>query len=152
MIPEDTMTVGGKDVPAGPALRDASGAEHMKHGGAFPFKVAEEGAMVRVQDSEASWPEDKTSILNHIVKSDDPLGQPPMEHGAYDALNSTVRGLFRGAALYSHAGEGSTEKLRELLSEGTEQIDYQDPSGATPAWQSAYKGQTDCLRVLAEQK
>merc|ERR1740130_2562287 len=123
MIPEDTMTVGGKDVPAGPALRDASGAEHMKHGGAFPFKVAEEGVMVRVQDSEASWPEDKTSILNHITQSDDPLGKPPKEHGAYDALNSTVRGLFCGAALHSHAMMGRTEKVRELLSEGPAQID-----------------------------
>merc|ERR1740117_484642 len=126
-----------KYVPAGPALRDASGAEHIKSaiegkGGCFPPKVAEEGVMVRVQDSDASWEEDKTSILNHITQSDDPLGQPPMEHGAYDALNSTVRGLFRGAALYSHAMGGNTEKVRELLSEGTEQIDYQAPNGETP--------------------
>merc|ERR1740130_196502 len=131
MIPEDTMTVGGKAVPAGPALRDASGAERIKHGGCFPPKVAEEGVMVRVQDSEASWEEDKTSILNHITQSDNPLGQPPKEHGAYDALNSTVRGLFRGAALLSHAMEGRTEKVREVLSEGTEQIDYQAPNGET---------------------
>jgi hypothetical protein len=106
MIPEGTQVNGDKKVPAGPALRDASGAEHVKSaiegkGGFFPPKVAEEGVMVRVQDSEASWEQDKTSILNHITQSDDPLGQPPMEHEAYDALNSTVRGLFRGAALYT---------------------------------------------------
>ena len=90
----------------------------MEHGGCFPFKVATEGVMVRVQDSEASWEQDKTSILNHITQSDDPLGQPPMEHEAYDTLNNTVRGLSRGAALlqYSHAVSGNTEKLRELLS------------------------------------
>merc|ERR1712166_337399 len=134
MIPENTQTFGDEVVPAGPALRDASGAEHIKsaiegNGGFFPPEVAEEGVMVRVQDSEASWEEDKTSILNHITQSDDPLGQPPMEHDAYEALNSTVRGLFRGAALLSHALQGRTEKLRELLSDcTTEQIDYQAPA------------------------
>ena len=30
MIQEDTQTFGGKDVPAGPALRDADGKEHVK--------------------------------------------------------------------------------------------------------------------------
>ena len=108
--------------------------------------------MVRVQDSEASWEEDKTSILNHITQTDDPLGQPPMEHEAYDALNSTVRGLFRGAALYTYAMEGNTGKLRELLSEGAEKIDYQTPDGSTPALRAAVNGQVDCLRLLAENK
>merc|ERR1712166_467593 len=87
-----------------------------------------------------------------ITQSDDPLGQPPKEHGAYDALNSTVRGLFRGAALFSHALHGNTEKLRGLLSEGTKQIDYQTPDGATPAKISAQQGHSDCLRLLADCK
>ena len=69
-------------------------------------------------------------------------------------MNSTVRGLFefRGAALFSHAMGGDTEKLGELLLEGTGQIDYQAPNGAAAAYMSAQNGHSDCLRLLAESK
>ena len=157
MIQKDTQLFNGKKVPAGPALREADGTEHVKSategkGGAFPFKVATEGVMVRVQDAEATRDEDQVSILNHIVRSDDPLGQPPREHEEYDKLNRMVRGLFIGAALYTHAMSGNTEKLRELLSEGAEKIDYQAPDGATPASIAAFGGHSDCLRILVQSK
>merc|ERR1712166_1354755 len=74
------------------------------------------------------------------------------EHDEYDKLNRMVRGLFIGAALYTHANHGNTEKLRELLSEGTERIDYQAPDGETPAFTAAFNGRSDCLLILAENK
>ena len=160
MIPEDTQLSGDETVPEGPALRDASGKEHIKPqivegtdiSGFFPPEVATSGALTRVQDAEASWPSDKTTILNHIVGSADPSSEPPTEHATYDKMNRTVQGLFRGAALFSHAMNGETQKLLDLLSECTEGIDYQSPSGATPASQAAQKGHTDCLQVLVDHK
>ena len=157
MIPEGTQGYGNKPVPEGPALQDASGEEYIKSakegkGGFFPPEVAESGALVRVQDAEASWPSDKTVILNHIVGSADPSSEPPAEHATYDKMNRTVQGLFRGAALFSHALHGRPQKLRDLLSQCTEGIDYQIPSGGTPAYISALKGHTDCLQVLAANK
>ena len=70
MIPENTQRYGGEIVPAGPALRDADGKEHVKpEGGCFPPTVATEGMRIRVQDAQASRKEDRVSILNHIVQS-----------------------------------------------------------------------------------
>ena len=157
MIEEGTEKYGDDAVPPGPALRDAKGAEHIKSaqegkGGFFPCKVAKAGALVRVQDAEASWANDKTAILNHIVESADPNSEPPTEHAGYDKMNREVQGLFRGAAMYSHAMQGRTEKMRDLLSEGTEGITYQSPGGETPAYTSANYGQMECLQLLAESK
>ena len=157
MIPENTQTHDDKWVPSGPALRGADGEEHIKSakegkGGFFPPKVAEVGAFIKLQDAGVSWESDKVSILNHIVQSDDPTREPPKEHAEYDRINCKVRGLFRGAAMYSYAIDGNTEKLRELLSAGTEDIDYQTPTGATPTWQAAYEGNTECLQLLLQCK
>ena len=158
MIQEGTQSMSATGpVPAGPALRDADGKEHIKSategkGGFFPPKVATEGVMVRVQNAQATRDEDQVSILNHIVRSDDPLSQPPREHEEYDKLNRMVRGLFIGAALYTHAMRGNTEKLRELLSDGAEKIDSQSPAGATPASQAAFGGHSDSLRILVQSK
>ena len=158
MIEEDTQLYGDNPVPAGPALRDADNKEHIKSakegkGGFFPAKVAEAGALVRVQDAEASWACDKTTILNHIVGSADPSSEPPTEHASYDKMNRTVQGLFRGAAMFTHSMRGRIQKLRELLSEGnTQGVDYQIPGGDTPAYISAMYGRTECLQLLAENK
>ena len=157
MIPEGVQLFSGELVPEGPALRDASGGEHIKSvkegkGGCFPWAVAESGALVRVQDADASWASDKTTILNHIVGSADPSSEPPTKHATYDKMNRTVQGLFRGAALFSHALSGSTQKLRDLLSDCTEGINYQTFNGGTPAYVSAQNGHTDCLQVLADNK
>ena len=158
----DTWSTG--TVSPGPALRAASGKEHIKFAmeqgavghrwssGSFPPDVAAAGALVRVQDAEASWPCDKTTILNHIVESAHPNSEPPTEHANYDKMNSAVQGLFRGAAWFAHASSGNAQGLRALLSGGTAGVDYQDPSGKTPAWNSAAKGHTECLQVLAECK
>jgi hypothetical protein len=106
-----------------------------------------------VQDAEASWPCDKTTILNHIVESAHPNSEPPTEHANYDKMNSAVQGLFRGAALFGHASSGSAQGLRDLLSGGTTGIDYQDGTfGCTPAFMSAWNGHTDCLQLLANSK
>ena len=146
MIQEDTQMAGGaggisKAVPPGPALRDARGEEHIKFAveqrlgdlvwsdGSFPPDVAAAGASVRVQDADATWPSDKTNILNHIVESTQPNSAPPTEHAHYDKMNSAVQGLFRGAAIFGHAMNGKAQKLRDLLSGGTAGIDYQDPAG-----------------------
>ena len=76
-----------KDVPSGPALRDAEGKEHIKSEGCFfPSRVAKAGAIVRVQDAEASWPSDKTTILSHIVESADSSSEPPTDHANYDKM------------------------------------------------------------------
>ena len=151
MIQEDTQRYDKYDIasdtwskgtmPPGPALRDASGKEHIKFAveqtrdgtawssGSFPPDVAAAGALVRVQDAEASWPRDKTTILNHIVESAHPNSEPPTEHANYDKMNSAVQGLFRGAALFGHAMNGTAQGLRDLLSRGTAGVDYQDPTG-----------------------
>jgi hypothetical protein len=148
-------------VPEGPALRDASGKEHIKPqivegtdiSGFFPPEVATSGALTRVQDAEASWPSDKTTILNHIVGSADPSSEPPTEHATYDKMNRTVQGLFRGAAMFSHSMSGRIQKLRDLFSEGnTEGIDYKSTEGCTPAYVSAQEGHTECLQLLADRK
>ena len=155
MIEEGTQEFkqGGviKPIPAGPALRDASGQEHVKsEGGLFPTHIAEAGLLVRVQDAQASRDGDRVTILNHIVQSDDPSGEPLPEHPNYEEMNRAVQGLFLGPALISYAALGSTQQLRKLLSNGTEQIDYQSSGGQTSAYISAAHGQTQSLKVLAE--
>ena len=158
MIEERTQTYDDDDVPSGPALRDAKGEEHIKSvkegkGGFFPHTVAEAGALVRVQDAEASWASDKTTILNHIVESADSSSEPPTEHANYDKMNRTMQGLFRGAAMFALALRGKTQKLRNLLSEGnTQGIDYQCPGGNTHAYVSAQNGHAECLQLLADHK
>ena len=157
MIPENTQLFDGKSVPSGPALRGADGEEHIKSakegkGGFFPPKVAEVGAFIKLQDAGVSRKRDKVSILNHIVQSDDPTREPPKEHAEYDRINCKVRGLFRGAAMWSYAMRGNTGKLRELLSAGTEEIEYQAPSGATPTIMAAQQGNTECLELLLQCK
>ena len=104
MIEEGTQTRGGKVVPGGPALRDANGQEHVKpKGGFFPPKIAEAGVLVRVQDAQASRDGDRVTILNHIVQSDDPSGDPLPEHPNYEEMNRAVQGLFLGPALFIYA-------------------------------------------------
>ena len=158
MIEEETQLNDDDDVPPGPALRDAKGEEHIKSvkegkGGFFPHTVAEAGALVRVQDAEASWASDKTTILNHIVEGADSTSEPPTEHANYDKMNRTVQGLFRGAAMFSHSMSGRIQKLRDLFSEGnTEGIDYKSTEGCTPAYVSAQEGHTECLQLLADRK
>ena len=149
MISEKTPMLGDEDVPSGPALRGADGRKHIKSakerkGGFFPPKVAEVGAFIKLQDAGVSWESDKVSILNHIVQSDDPTREPPSEHAEYDRINCKVRGLFRGAAMYSYAIDGNTEKLRELLSAGTEEIDYQEPDGRTSTFMAAQESVWSC--------
>ena len=153
MIEVGTQTIGDERVPAGPALRDANGQEHVKpEGGFFPAKIAEAGVLVRVQYAQASRAGDRVTILNHIVQSDDLSGEPLPEHANYDEMNRAVQGLFLGPALITYATNGDTEELRKLLSNGTEQINYQNSSGRTPAIQAASNGQTQSLKVLAEMK
>ena len=153
MIEEGMQLFNDEDVPAGPALRDASGQEHIKpKGGFFPYTIAEAGVLVRVQDAQAYMYRDgdRVTILNHIVQSDDPSGDPLPEHPNYEEMNRAVQGLFLGPALFSYAMKGDTEELRKLLSNGTEQIDYQNSSGHTPAIYSAQKSDVQSLKLLAE--
>jgi hypothetical protein len=112
MIRAGTQRRGDKYFLAGPALRDGHGEEHMKNGGYFPSEVAELGASVRVQDAEASWAEDKISIIREIVQDHDPLTELPTEHWRLDEVNKAVRGLYRGAAMYSYAMKGEMDELR----------------------------------------
>lgn len=163
MIPKYTQTIGGCDVPSGPALRTADGKELIKSsiegkGGCFPPNIAEAGVLMRVQDAEASWASDKVTILNYIVQSDAASmrasmrsrTEPPREHARYDEMNRAVRGLFRGAALFSHTMNGDFERVRELLSDGTKGINYQDPDGFTPAFMSAANDHTKILQFLVD--
>merc|ERR1712166_879330 len=154
MIPKDTQLQGDKDVPAGPALLDAEQNEHIKSalegkGGFFPPEIAVKGARVKVQNAQASQPQDRRSILQRIVQSDDSSSEPPVEHPRYDVVNRKVQGLFRGAALYSHAIRGEVAELRELLSESTEGLDYRSADGVSSVWMAAQKGHTEVVKVLA---
>jgi hypothetical protein len=156
MVAKGTQKYAGQPVPASAALRDANGTEHIRSategkGGFFPPKVVEQGAIVRVQDAQASREEDRTSILNHIVGSADPTAEPPVEHARYDQMNRTVHGLFRGAAMFSHAMHGSVALLQQLLADATaDEINYRSPRGETPAYIAAQENHVECLRLLAD--
>ena len=106
-----------------------------------------------MQEADATREEDKTSILNHIVGSDDPQAEPPKQHPKYDRLNRAVGVPFHGAAMYDYAMNGKSEELRELLRVATAAaIDYQEPHGGTPASMAAQEGHTECLELLMAAK
>ena len=52
----------------------------------FPLALIEEAYKIRVEDGQASVPEDRSRILNSIVGK--PLeSEPDLQHPAYDAVN-----------------------------------------------------------------
>ena len=52
----------------------------------FPLELIEEAYKIRVEDGQASVPEDRSRILNSIVgKRLD--SEPELQHPAYDAVN-----------------------------------------------------------------
>merc|ERR1711966_486417 len=153
MIPKDTQTYGVEEVLPGPVLKDAEGKEHIKPaGGMFPFDVAEKGALVTLETADASMAADKVAILRKISQCTDAQTEPPSTHPGYDKVNSAVRRLFRGAAIFSHAMRGETEKVRALLSESTNEINYQSPVGTTPICMAAHKAHNDTVELLAQLK
>jgi hypothetical protein len=153
MIPKDTQIHGVEQVLPGPVLKDAEGKEHIKpEGGWFPKEVAKKGALVTLETADASMAADKVAILRKISQCTDAQTEPPSTHPGYDKVNSAVRRLFRGAAIYSHAMSGETEKVRALLSESTSEINYQSPAGTTPIYMAAQEANNDTVELLAQLK
>ena len=102
-----------------------------------------------MQNAEASPPQDRKSILQRILQSDDSSSEPPAEHPRYDVVNRKVQGLFRGAALFSHALRGEVAELRELLQEGTQGLEYRSDTGCSLLYIAAQEGHREVVEVLA---
>ena len=69
----------------------------LPEGGFFPSEIAEAGVLLRVQDAQASRDGDEITILNHIVQSNDPRGDPLQEE-----MNRAVQELsVDGGQLFS---------------------------------------------------
>lgn len=148
---EDTREWVPKDTAAGPALQDSDGVEHCKpEGGAFPWSVAEKGAWATMQDCKASRVEDKQGIMRMIAEVDDPDCEPPAQHRRYDELNSSVRSLFRGSAMYIHANGGNVEEIARMLQETSQGIDYATNGGYTPAYAAAQNNHCEVIELLAK--
>merc|ERR1711957_886073 len=102
--------------------------------------------------ADSSMAADKVAILREISQCTDTQVEPPSTHPGYDKVNSAVRSLFRGAALFTHAMMGETEKIRALLSESTKEINYQSPDGVTPIFKAVSTGNNAIVHLLAQHK
>ena len=68
LIKEGTQKAGEEIVPPGPALVDSQDVLHIKsNSGFFPGNVAIRGARVKVENAQASRPEDRSNILHTIA-------------------------------------------------------------------------------------
>ena len=129
----------GSVVPAGPALRQDRGAGHkemtLSGEGWFPESVVFAGMNADIANAQATRAEDKKAMLNIIAEFEDRSSEPPTQCEGYDKVNSTVRNLFLGAALYTRAKEGDTAGLEHLL--GFAGADVNDQRSDACRWRNS---------------
>lgn len=134
-----------------PSLQDANSTQHSKWPqGRFPPEVALKGQQVMVQNCRASREQDRLNILRCIAGVKNPCIIPPQEHAGYDAVNSVVRGLFRGPVMCALSAQGDEAGLSQMLTIGNEGVNTMTRSGVTPLSEAASRGHDAVVRLLVE--
>ena len=76
----------------------------------FPLHLIETGySKIRIQDAEASVPDDKTRILDSIA------GNAADREDAFDRVNRELRAMLAEPALNQSAQKGSLQKAMDVL-------------------------------------
>lgn len=126
-------------VPRGPALRSDIVGDQCKRGGWFPEDIALKGVEVRVENCEATDPNDKTRILEYIKSR---IG--------VDVLNRDVQGIFLPAAICAWAMDGDLDSIRQRTTPCTTPavVNYRQSDGDTPIMLAADSGHLEIVQYL----
>ena len=90
--------------------RPAARYYKMKREKDFPLHLIETGySKIRIQDAEASVPDDKTRILDSIA------GNAADREDAFDRVNRELRAMLAEPALNQSAQKGSLQKAMDVL-------------------------------------